>query len=181
MGSVFYGSTLLWLMARGMSLSSCKEYTRERIERVGAEEAAAMKAGRKVKQGYLDKKDEEIARLLVNACSQYTVAERVAKEWELFDSNIRRHFMELANTGWRSGNVTKGLSHANELTGGKILRRQVLTAEGAGRRDKQSGMYETSPIAWKFAALPQGYSNWPAARKKKYREQLARERRESRQ
>lgn len=178
-------STLLWLMSRGMSLSQCAEYTEERIRQVEEEEGARREAGQKTKMSFLNKKPDEVARILVNGCAQYSVAERLAEEWHLLGSEIRMKFTDLANAGRRSGNKDKGLLRADKMLGGKIFRREYaeesrVLKERDGKtyvsfqRARDESRYATG---WKFAALPPDYHKWSPARKKVYREQMARERR----
>ena len=172
-------------MGRGMSLSQCTEYTKERIEQVQEEEGARRDAGQRTKMSFFNMKPDEIARRLVNGCAQYSVAEQLAKEWHLLGSGIRMKFTDLANAGWRSGNKTKGLLRADKLLGGKILSREYVEDVRVLReRDGKSyvgfrrgGDFSPETIAFRFAVLPPDYHKWPPARKKAHREQLARERR----
>lgn len=177
-------STLLWLMGRGMYLSLCTEYTEERIKMIEEKEAEKQQAGQKVKQIYLNKKPEEIARRLLNACAQYVVAERLAEEWDFLGSEIRMKFTDLANAGWRSGNKTKGLLRVDKMLGGKILRRQYVEDVGVLRErdgktfvDFRKAATPTVDPKYRFATLPKDFHTWSPARKRKYNEQLARERR----
>ncbi len=175
--------TLLWLMGRGMSLSQCTEYTEERTARIEEGDEAKWRAGQNTKRAYLNMKPDEIARRLLNGCAQYVVAERLAEEWDLLGSEIRMKFTDLANAGWRSGNKTKGLLRLDKLLGGKILRREYVEDRRVLKeRDGKSYVaYGTDgsreSIAFKFAALPPDYHKWSPGKKRKYREQLARERR----
>ncbi|MFY9461655.1 MAG: hypothetical protein WAP51_00435 [Candidatus Sungiibacteriota bacterium] len=121
----------------------------------------------------------------MNGCAQYSVAERLAEEWGLLGSEIRMKFTGLANAGRRSGNKDKGLLRADKMLGGKIFRREYVEEERVLKvRDgktlvafQSARVEQRSTIAWKFATLPPDYHKWPPARKKAYREQLARERR----
>ena len=172
--------TLLWLMGRGIDLSRCTEYTEQKIHEIREQEAKDQRGGKRTKQGYLPYKEEKIANRLVNACSSAAVADRLAEEWELLGPRIRMHFTDLANKGWRSGNVTKGLSRADAKLGGRIFRRECIYTEKAGRKEKRGEMYVTSPVEWRFVKTPADYSSWSSGRKKKFQQQLARERRERR-
>lgn len=174
-------------MASGITLSRCSEFTRQRIDEISDAKEVARLQGKKVKVVYLGKDDKEIARLLVNACSQYSVAERLAEEWDLLGPGIRMAFTDLANSGWRSGNVTKGLAHLDKLLGGRIFRREYVEKERAlKKRDGKSYVAYRSPvspavtgaqIAFAAFGLPANYQKLSPAEKKRIRDRLARERR----
>jgi len=167
-------STLLWMIDRNIAPGHCGEWTEEVIT------SLKRPMGKNS-----SKKPEEVARILVNGCSQSVVAERLAREWPLLGGDIRMEFTDLANKGWRSGNVTKGLLRLDKLLGGKILRREYVEErkvlkERGGKTFVASGKEhdDLSTIKWKFVLPPPDHASWSPARKKKYQQQLARERRQ---
>lgn len=164
-------STLLWLIDRNIAPGRCTEWTEEKINK-GEDRYNPTGAFRR---------PEEVARILVNACAQYAVVERLAEEWDLIGSGVRTRFTDLAKRGWRSGNVTKGLLRLNERLHGKILTRKY--AESTSSYEEFHGRTSSArdSIKDKFVRLPADYQSWSPERKKKYQQQLARERREQRE
>ncbi len=132
---------------------------------------------------------ERIARALVNACANDAVPLKLAGDFEKFPPGIRMRFTQIANESGHSGNVRKGLIRADRAAGGKILA-HISQRDEVRDLKLQNGAYrigfrrESLPAVMgaerAFAAftLPKDYASWSPTRKKKYREQLARERRE---
>lgn len=136
------------------------------------------------------KKLDRVAGIIVNGLSQYSVAELVAKEWEVFAPQLRMAISNLANTTTRSGNVTKGVAYLDKLLGGKIKRHETVQTERVVRVGTDGRLYRDSRAinraaasasrAFAIVALPPGYDKMSPAQKRKVQQDLARIRRESR-
>lgn len=173
-------STALWCLARNIPLGHLKHWTKERIEQEGENYRGGI--------GFFTAKEiENAGRKIVNGLSQYHVAERASQEWELFGPALRMAVTRIANEYGHSGNVRKGIAYLDELTGGKILSRVHVEEERVlkerhgktfvGYRRPVSAAVTGAGRAFAAFALPRDYNTWPPAKKKAYREQLARERR----
>ncbi len=169
-------SILLHLLALNLPLGHCDKYNAVTVDRWSAPDMWGNKA--------LD----NTARKLVNALSQYKVAEQMAKEWEGYPPLLRLRITAIANEarGHASGNVTKGIQRLNDVLGGKILARETGPTERTlqiidGRKvsvDKRfnpavAGAYR----AFSGYALPPNFNKLPKAEQKRIRQQLAAERR----
>lgn len=173
-------STVLWCLARNIPLGHLKQWTREQIEREGENYRGGIGF-------YTAKEIENAGRKIVNGLSQYHVAERASQEWELFGPALRMAVTRIANEPGHSGNVRKGIAYLDQLTGGKVLSRvrveteRVLVERGGmtavGERRVRSSAVIGAERAFAAFALPKDYHTWSPARKKAYREQMARERR----
>lgn len=173
-----YRSILVYLLAKNLPLSHWPEY----VGKVDTQFATDYWSGKAL---------DNAARKMVNALSQYSVAEQMAREWEGLPAQLRMRITAIANAargfGHISNNVTKGIQHLDNLLGGKVLARQIGPTERrlviiGGR--KVSVDREINPAiagaqrAFAGYALPPNFSKMSKAEQKKIRTQLAAERRE---
>ena len=179
-------STVLWCLARNIPLGHLEEWTRTKIEDHGGEIDA--------KTGFFSNKEvHNAARKIVNGLSQYHVAQRLAGEWSMLTENIPGlcgTIKKIAKENGHSGNVRKGILYLNKLVGGEILsRRQVveerILKERGGKTFAESAKMKSGAVvgaerAFAPFVLPKEYNNWSSAKKNKFRQQLARDRREYR-
>lgn len=115
------GSLLLWLLSRNLPLGHWPQYENN-------PEAADFQGGYSGMQFRFasQKQIDHVARKIINALSQRSVAERLVKELDIFPSILRKRITAIANDvmmGFAhiSNNVTKGIKYADDLSGGKIL------------------------------------------------------------
>ncbi|QQG45328.1 MAG: hypothetical protein HYW89_00080 [Candidatus Sungiibacteriota bacterium] len=176
-------SILLWCLRRNIPLARWREHTEAEIK-----EASSGFLGYAPTGGANDKQLREMARRLVNACSQYSVAERIAAEWPLWPALLRMAFTDIANSGWRSGNVSKGITHLDTLLGGKIrshtvdvtTERRIQEVDGRLIRTIHGIDPARAGAERAFAPFvrPANYAKLSAAEKRRINQRLAKERRE---
>lgn len=168
---------ILWCLCHNIPLGHFDKYNKGEIE--GEYRGGLVYASQK--------EVDTAARKIVGGLSQYKVAEQVAKEWGSFGPGLRMAITDFANQSGHSGNVMKGILYLNQLLGGKILRRAVVVEErvlverggqtGAEFRRQRRSVVIGAERAFAAFVLPRDYNNWSPAKKKMYREQMARERR----
>lgn len=170
-------SKVLWLVALNLPLGHHHKYSEADVEDRPA--------------WWDSKKLENVAGKIVNGLSQYSVAELVAKEWDEFPPQLRMVITNTCNTGWRSGNVTKGVAYLDKLLGGKVRRHEVsmptervvrIGADGrlfATRRALRPAVLGASR-AFAIVALPANYKNMSPQEKRREQKKLADIRRQSR-
>ncbi len=108
-------SVILTLIQYSQPLHRCKEFKTENdlAKAFGHRSGGLSVSEREVRN---------VARRIVSALSQYSVAEQVAKEWDMFPPVLQRYIMDIGNQGGHSGNVGKGFAHLDQLLGGTIRR-----------------------------------------------------------
>ncbi len=181
------GSLILWLLSRNLPLGHWPQYE-------GSREAADFQGGYSAIQVHFssEKRVDNAARKIINALSQYSVAERMEKEWEIFPSILRMRITAIANevmTGHAhiSNSVTKGIKYADDLLGGKILARyrgpsemtlKIVDGRKVAVRTRINSAVAGAERAFGGFVRPPNYATMSKAQKKAINRSLAADRRE---
>ena len=183
-------SLLLWMIEKNLHLHDWKN--QERIKQEQERLAAAEKRPYRFSySGWSAKDAYDVGKVIANSCSNGEAIELIAKEWDSLPPIIRMaatNEMNLAH-GTRSHNKTKGIRRLDDLLGGRVLRsrdngltdRKLVVVDG--KLVSTEKKLNVSALAAQGAhagyGLPENYKNLPPAEKRRLREKLAHQRRES--
>ncbi len=169
---------ILWMVQNNLPLGHFDKYLKE-----GSLERDPSKGS-----SYRGKKRETIAREIIGGLAQYSVAEQVAKEWDSFDSFLRMTITDMCNnTVGLSGNVRKGIARLDQLTGGKVRRREtgpterklvVVDGSVVSVRQRVNTALTNAERAFATVAKPANYHTMSPQQKRRWSEEAARARRE---
>ena len=147
-------SLMLRLIGHNIPLWKCGGYTEERL----AEEKRFGGVGFSLSGKNVD----NIVNAIVNGLSHPDVVTLLVKEFAALPSIIRINLTDACNKtfGVRSGNKTKGISRANELLEGKLLREERLVQTVQRRRVINGEVgYESRRVNQAVAGAERLYAN----------------------
>lgn len=181
---VVFLSILVEMLGRNQPLYRWRDYAGE------SEKAAEYRSAGG--SGYWsNKKLDNMAGAVVSALSHPAVVELVAREWEILPPLMRIRITQMANdrrlVGAASNNGSKGIKRLDALLGGKLLRRvderatnrdlRVINGQLVSVQRRLNPAVVGAEQAFGAFAKPTGYEKWPAAQKRRWAKEMAKERR----
>jgi hypothetical protein len=131
-----------------------------------------------------------IARTIVSGLTHEAVVRLVAKEWDSLPPGLRMKVTALANESYQSPsshNLAKSIQKLDAKLKGKILskaqgptERNLKVIDGKLRSLNRQVRQNVAGAERAFAAFttPKDFNTWDPARKRRFREQMAKERRQ---
>ena len=172
-------SVLMWMVANNIPLHTC-----DKLPTADMEQRAGYSFGSR-------KDDKAIAETIVAGLTHPSVVALLAKEWNQLPSVVRMRVTQLANERHShpsSHNQQKNIGKLDKLLGGEVLSKSMQSTSREVRVIRGTVVSHHRPIRESVAAAsrkyasyvkPAGFDSWPANKKRKWHEQMARDRREN--